>query len=217
MTSNSVALLSGFFALAIAGTAIGADTPDKAHLQTKAGLYLTPQEAYLMMSTSAPREVVLIDVRDPVEIAVTGYTKMVDINVPLKMIDFARWDEEDQSYGSTSNPHFAKDMEKRLKALGADRDTTLIFMCRSGGRAAAAVDIAHDLGYRNSYNMLEGFEGDKAKSGPNAGARVVNGWKNSGLPWGWELEPDVMYGLRDRNLPREPPGASNPDTTTETP
>ena len=30
-----------------------------------------------------------------------------------------------------------------------------------------------------------------------AGARVVNGWKNSTLPWDWKLEQDVMYALGD--------------------
>jgi len=197
MTSHTRNFLTTLFALLIAGSVVAADPPEKEALRTKAGLYVTPHEAYLQLSTNPPGDVLLIDVRDPVEIAVTGYTKMVDINVPLKLIDFAHWDEESQSYGSVENPHFAEDMQKRLQALGADQDTTLIFMCRSGGRAAAAVDIVYDLGYRNSYNMVQGFEGGTAKSGPQAGARVVDGWKNSGLPWGWELEPDVMHGLRE--------------------
>jgi len=183
-------------ALLTVGSAVAADTPENEALRTRAGLYVTPQEAYSRISAAAPGEVLLIDVRDPVEIAVTGYTKLVDINVPFRLIDFTRWNEQTQSYGSVENPHFAEDMQKRLQALGADQDTTLIFMCRSGGRASAAVDVVYDLGYRNSYNMIHGFEGSKAKSGPHAGARMVDGWKNSGLPWGWELEPDVMYGLR---------------------
>jgi hypothetical protein len=29
-----------------------------------------------------------------------------------------------------------------------------------------------------------------AKDGPQAGKRVVNGWKNAGLPWSYQLEKE---------------------------
>ena len=45
-------------------------------------------------------------------------------------------------------------------------------------------------GYRNVYTMVDGFEGRKAKSGPLKGARVVNGWKNSGLPWSYQFKAE---------------------------
>jgi len=40
------------------------------------------------------------------------------------------------------------------------------------------------------YTVVDGFEGDVAKEGPNAGKRVVNGWKNAGLPWSYRLEKE---------------------------
>jgi hypothetical protein len=40
---------------------------------------------------------------------------------------------------------------------------------------------------------VDGYEGDKAKSGPNKGQRVVNGWKNNGLPWSYKLLATKMY------------------------
>jgi rhodanese-related sulfurtransferase len=74
----------------------------------------------------------------------------------------------------------------------------LIFMCRSGStRSAPAADIFFDRGYANVYSMVDGFEGGKAKQGEHKGARVVSGWKNSGLPWGWKLEKAVMYGINE--------------------
>lgn len=48
-------------------------------------------------------------------------------------------------------------------------------------------------GYPNVYTVTDGFEGDKIKQGPRKGERVVNGWKNSGLPWSYKLTKDAMY------------------------
>lgn len=73
----------------------------------------------------------------------------------------------------------------------------LIFMCRSGStRSAPAADALYAMGYANVYSMVDGFEGGKAKDGAHKGARVVDGWKNTGLPWGRKLEKDVVYGLK---------------------
>ena len=47
--------------------------------------------------------------------------------------------------------------------------------------------------HENVYTMVDGFEGGSAKSGPQKGSRVVNGWKNSGLPWRWKLDSEKMY------------------------
>lgn len=35
--------------------------------------------------------------------------------------------------------------------------------------------------------------GDKLKHGPIAGSRLVNGCKNSGLPWSDKLEKDKLF------------------------
>ena len=74
------------------------------------------------------------------------------------------------------------------------KDAHLIFMCRSGStRSAPAADALYELGYANVYSMVDGFEGGKAKTGQHQGARVVNGWKNSGLPWSYKLNPEKIY------------------------
>lgn len=48
-------------------------------------------------------------------------------------------------------------------------------------------------GYTKVYNLVEGFEGDTSKAGASKGQRVVNGWKNAGLPWTYKLDKNKMY------------------------
>jgi len=178
-------------------SAVAADAPEKASMHTQAGLYVDALETYAMMTRPEGREVVLIDVRDPVEVKFTGYTDMTNIHVPWKIMDATRWDEKKQSYGGYINKNFADETQKRLNALGVSKEAHLIFMCRSGStRSAPAADALYARGYSNVYSMVDGFEGGKAKSGTEKGARVVNGWKNSELPWGWKLDKDVIYGLK---------------------
>ena len=177
-------------------SAIAADAPDKESMRTKAGLYVNSVEAHQMITKPEGREVVLIDVRDGVEIKFTGYTKMTDIHVPWKIIDINKWDEKKQSYGGHRNKNFADGVQAQLDKLGISKKAHLIFMCRSGStRSAPAADVFFNKDYKNVYTMVDGFEGGKAKDGIHKGARTVNGWKNAGLPWGWNLEKEVMYGI----------------------
>ncbi len=176
--------------------ATAANTPGKESMRTKAGLYVNSVEAHQMITKPEGREIVLIDVRDGVEIKFTGYTKMTDIHVPWKIIDSNKWDDKKQSYGGHRNANFSDELQTQLDKMGVSKKAHLIFMCRSGStRSAPAADIFFDKGYANVYTMVDGFEGGKAKDGTHNGARIVNGWKNAGLPWGWKLEKDIMYGI----------------------
>jgi len=176
--------------------ATAASVPDKDSKRTKAGLYLNSIEAHQMITEPDGREIVLVDVRDGVEIKFTGYTEMTDIHVPWKVIDTDKWDAKKQSYGGHRNTGFSNELQTQLDKMGISKKAHLIFMCRSGStRSAPAADIFFDKGYANVYSMVDGFEGGKAKDGEHKGSRTVNGWKNSGLPWGWKLEKDVMHGI----------------------
>jgi rhodanese-related sulfurtransferase len=64
-------------------------------------------------------------------------------------------------------------------------------MCRSGGRSAKAVDLLAAAGYTRVYNVIDGVEGDKVNDPASAyfGKRMVNGWKNRGLPWTYDVDP----------------------------
>jgi hypothetical protein len=85
------------------------------------------------------------------------------------------------------NPGFVS----RVKELFKPEDTILA-MCRSGGRSAMAVDLLAKSGFKNVYNVTDGMEGDTVEDPESVfrGQRIKNGWKNSGLPWTYELDPD---------------------------
>ncbi len=55
-----------------------------------------------------------------------------------------------------------------------------MFLCRSGGRSHHAAALATHEGFRECYNVLEGFEGDRDASGHR---NTVGGWRAAGLPW----------------------------------
>jgi rhodanese-related sulfurtransferase len=81
-----------------------------------------------------------------------------------------------QTYpGNARNPDFLEQLSGAVEP--AD---TLMFLCRSGARSHAAAAAAAQAGYADSYNVLEGFEGDKdAEQHRN----TVGGWRKAGLPW----------------------------------
>lgn len=175
-----------------------ASVPNEANVQTKSGLYVTAKEAFLMKSAPGGRRVVLIDVRDPAEIMFTGSTPITDIYVPYVIIDNSSFDARRQRYRARINPRFVRDTISKLTAIGAAKDSHIIFMCRSGAsRSAPAANLLFEQGYRNVYSMVDGFQGDKIKNGPNRGRRLKNGWINSSLPWVWGISANKAYLVRD--------------------
>ena len=85
------------------------------------------------------------------------------------------------------------EFERRVKEKGLGKDATIIIICRSGDRTSKAQDRLAAAGYTKVYSIAEGFEGDTAKGGTQDGQRVVNGWKNAGLPWTYKLDKARMY------------------------
>ena len=59
-----------------------------------------------------------------------------------------------------------------------------------------AVNPLAKAGFVNVYNIIDGMEGDKVNDpgSVNHGKRMRNGWKNSGLPWTYDINPE-MIGL----------------------
>ena len=45
------------------------------------------------------------------------------------------------------------------------------------------------------YTTIDGFEGDPVADGPHKGERLLNGWRNAGLPWTAKLDRAKMYDL----------------------
>jgi rhodanese-related sulfurtransferase len=77
--------------------------------------------------------------------------------------------------GSQPNPAFLAELQRRV-----DKESLVMFICRSGARSHAAATAAAGVGYTQCYNVLEGFQGDK---NPQGHRDAVGGWRVAGLPW----------------------------------
>ncbi len=120
---------------------------------------LTPTEAHRLMQAGAK----LVDVRTKPELLYVG-------RVPGAAA--IEW----QSYpGNQPNPQFLSDLSAATK-----KDEPVMFLCRSGARSHAAAEAAMKAGWRETYNILEGFEGDKDSQEHR---NTVGGWRKAGLPW----------------------------------
>ena len=154
----------------------------KPYKRTDASLYLTPSEAYALKKDH-PKDVLFVDVRTHAEVAYVGSPTVMDVNIPLYEIKPDSWNAKYREYDMQRNADFEAQLKQAMDERGLNPDSPIIFMCRSGARSAGAADIAAKLGFTRAYSLVEGFEGDSAKDGPQKGQRVVNGWKNAGLPW----------------------------------
>ena len=65
-------------------------------------------------------------------------------------------------------------------AEAVPQDAPVMFLCRSGVRSHSAAEAAARAGWRECYNVLEGFEGDKDAAQHRG---TVGGWRKAGLPW----------------------------------
>jgi rhodanese-related sulfurtransferase len=120
---------------------------------------LLPAEAHKLMQAGAK----LVDVRTRPELLYVG-------KVPGSVA--VEW----QTYpGNRENPEFLGEL-----AAAVPKDQPVMFMCRSGARSHAAADAATRAGWREAYNVLEGFEGDKDADQHRSS---VGGWRKAGLPW----------------------------------
>ena len=121
---------------------------------------LTPEEAWTLLQEHPSSK--LIDVRSSEELTLIGRVPG-SLEIPWKL--YPEWN---------LNPRFLSDVKTRV----APTDLVLL-LCRSGVRSREAAEYLTREGFRNSFNVLEGFEGDKNA----ASQRIVAGWKARGLPW----------------------------------
>ncbi len=173
--------------------AFASEKPSDPKKQTSWNLYVDSKEAYAMKQELG-NNVLFVDVRDPIEIMFTGFTDVVDINIPYKLSNPTRWNKKKPVFEMAKNPDFEPLIAKALKDRGLDKSTPIILMCRSGGtRGAPSAKELEGKGYKNVYVVTDGFEGGKIKTGDKKNWRLKNGWKNAGLPWSYKLNKDKMY------------------------
>ncbi|MDZ7712564.1 MAG: rhodanese-like domain-containing protein [Rhodovibrio sp.] len=112
----------------------------------------------------------LVDVRTEPEITFVG---LPDLGALDKAVVTVAW----KTYpGMAANPRFVEE----VAAAGVQPADTVLLLCRSGQRSAAAAKALSARGFQRCYNVAEGFEGDKDADGHRASH---NGWKVRGLPW----------------------------------
>jgi len=160
--------------------------------QTTLGLYMTSSDAYKYTMDHMDKTL-FVDIRTPSELNYLGATTVMDKLVPWVFMDTTGWNAKKHRYKRRTNKTFVADVDAALKKKGLTKNDTVILICRSGDRSAAAVNLLAKNGYTKAYTVVHGYEGDKAKSGKNKGKRMVNGWKNSGMPWTYSLDGDLMY------------------------
>jgi rhodanese-related sulfurtransferase len=123
--------------------------------------HLSPAEAQAFLQKN-PRAV-FIDCRSEMEYLFVGH--------PIGALHVAWNDGPDWEI----NPHFVGEVKK---LAGAEQPVVLI--CRNGHRSVDAGVALEDSGFREVYNVLEGFEGpldDDQHRG------TQSGWRFDGLPW----------------------------------
>lgn len=126
---------------------------------------VTPQEAFALVQGDP--KVKIVDVRTNAERDWVGR-----VAVPAAQHLAVEW----ATYpGGQPNPAFGAQLEGV-----AGKDEVLLFLCRSGVRSRHSARVATELGYTNSFDILEGFEGDRDADGHR---KTVGGWCKAGLPW----------------------------------
>lgn len=185
--SNVSLMLALMFAI-MAGPATAAPAPSDPERQTSWGLYIDSKEAN-NLKLQLGDKMLLVDVRDPVEIMFTGFAPAVDVVVPFMSADRTKWNDKKSAFAMEKNPNFEAQIAKALADRGLSKDAPIAIMCRSGGeRGAPSAKDLDGKGYSKVYVVVDGFEGDTLKDGERKGWRLVNGWKNSGLPWSYKLD-----------------------------
>ena len=112
----------------------------------------------------------------------------------LVMLNSSRWHPKKPVFLMEPNPDFAAGMERALAARGRGTNTPIILMCRSGGdRSGPAAWALDGRGLEAVYVVVDGFEGVTSKDDPDLPFRNVNGWKNSGWPWGYVFDREKVY------------------------
>ena len=122
---------------------------------------LTPSEAYEVWQLAPGAK--LVDVRTRAE---WDWVGQVPGAVQIEWLTYP---------GSRPNPSFVSQLKREV-----DPESLVLFLCRSGGRSDHAARAATEAGYLESYNILEGFEGDKDANGHR---NRIGGWRHAGLPW----------------------------------
>lgn len=123
---------------------------------------LTPMEASQILELAPSAK--LVDVRSRPELDLVGHIPQA---AHIEWAFYPDW---------SPNPDFVAQLKMQI-----DSESLVMFICRSGARSSKAANAAHEAGYTEAYNVLEGFEGDTDHQKEQRGN--INGWRAANLPW----------------------------------
>jgi len=179
--SIAILLLLSWFSISTAKSTL---PPQK---QTVLGLYVTAKEAHEMWLTDK-NKIKILDVRTPEEYIFVGHASMAH-NIPIQLLNY-KMAVRNKGPLMKANPNFINEVGQKFKP-----SDTIVVICRSGNRSAAAVNAMASAGFKIAYSVTDGFEGDRVKDPASSfyGKRLKNGWRNSGVPWTDKLNPELMW------------------------
>ncbi len=129
---------------------------------------LTPLETWEMLSEDPKAQ--LVDVRTDAEFAYVGNPDLSDLSKEVHQVYWKIFPAMEVN----------SDFVTQITDAGFDKDTPLLFLCRSGVRSKYAAEALTAAGFTACYNVAGGFEGDKDPQGHRG---TGNGWKVDGLSW----------------------------------
>ncbi|MCG8323930.1 MAG: rhodanese-like domain-containing protein [Thiotrichales bacterium] len=130
---------------------------------------VTPPEAWDIIQADA--DAILLDVRTSMEFEYVGHP-LNAVNIPW--MEAPDWQIE---------AGFVDKVRELLAHRPADKsmeEIPVLAICRSGKRSDAAARCLLEEGFRNVYNVTEGFEGDRDERKHRS---CINGWRHHKLPW----------------------------------
>lgn len=129
---------------------------------------LSPSAAFNFLKQN---DCAFIDVRSSMEFLFVGHP-LRSVNIPW--IDEPNWE---------INPNFCDAVKQHVQYRFPKLETEqvpLLLICRSGVRSLDAGKLLESAGFREIYNILEGFEGD-LDDDHHRGS--IGGWRFHHLPW----------------------------------
>jgi rhodanese-related sulfurtransferase len=130
------------------------------------------EDAWVRLKSDAGS--VLIDVRTIAEWAYVGLPDLSSIGKRPVLVEWQGFPDD------RLNTAFVERVAEALNPISADRESELLFICRSGQRSLKAAQAMAAAGYRRCRNVADGFEGPLD---PSRHRGQLGGWKAKGLPW----------------------------------
>jgi rhodanese-related sulfurtransferase len=143
------------------------DTGSQPSIKQYAG-DVTVQEAWDILAENP--DAILVDVRTNAEWAYVGIPDLSEVGKKTHLVSWVSFPD------MSPNPAFVSEIAN----LQSKKDAPVLMLCRSGVRSIAAAIAATNAGFSQSFNILEGFEGDRDMQGHRG---TVGGWKKHLKDW----------------------------------